>query len=60
MCNVLSNQIDGYRQIPIKGCNEIRFSNGGHLFAAALNEKNQPQVHVFNFYTGDSPSNMQY
>ena len=55
MCNVLSNQIDGPRQIPIKGCNEIRFSNGGHLFACVQNEKN---VHIFNFYTGDSPSNM--
>ena len=57
MCNVLSSQIEFYKQIPIKGCNEIRFANGGHLFACVFNEKN---VHVYNFYTGDSPPNMQF
>jgi len=48
MCNVLSNKIDPYKQLPIKGCNEIRFANGGHLFACVAQEK---QIHVYNFYT---------
>lgn len=33
MCNVLSHSITLLKLIPIKLCNEIRFSNGGHLFA---------------------------
>jgi len=35
-------------------CIEIKFSNGGHLFAAA----NTNSVNVYNFYTGDMLSNM--
>lgn len=32
-------------------CKEIKFSNGGHLFAVA----NNTQIHVFQTYTGDNP-----
>jgi len=36
----------------VKGCREVRFSNGGHLFAvAAGNIASQ----VYNFYTSESP-----
>ncbi len=41
----------------IKGCNEIRFANGGHLFAAVANEKH---IHVYNFYTYDCTERMQF
>ena len=34
-------------QIPIKGCREVRFSNGGHLFAAAYGA----QVQVYKTYS---------
>lgn len=40
----------------IKNCKEVRFSNGGHLFAAAFG---QNAIHVYNFYTGESPPHYQ-
>jgi cilia- and flagella-associated protein 57 len=50
--NVLSKALTAGKSIPIKGCREIQFSNGGHMFAAAyLNNA----VHVYNFYTGECP-----
>ena len=58
MCNVLSNQIESYKQIPIKSCNEIRFSNGGHKFACSIGTKYE--IHVYNFYTGESSAQMQF
>ena len=33
--NVFSKSIVAYKEIPIKACREVRFSHGGHLFAAA-------------------------
>jgi hypothetical protein len=33
MMNIFSKKLSTYKEIPIKGCREIRFSNGGHLFA---------------------------
>lgn len=51
MMNVFSKSLKSFKEIPIKSCREIRFSNGGHLFAAV----NQHAVHVFNFYTGENP-----
>ena len=57
MCNVLSNAINSYHTIPIKGCNEIRFSNGGHLFACVYAEKN---VNLYNFYTGETTETMSF
>ena len=55
--NVLSSCLKEQQNIPplpIKGCREIRFSNGGHLFAAA----NANSISVYNFYTGECPSYM--
>ena len=51
VCNILSNKIAFAKTIPIKNCNEIKFSNGGHLFACAAKH----EILVYNFYTGDSP-----
>jgi len=50
MMNVLSKSLNSIKQISIKGCREIRFSNGGHLFAVAFLANG---VHIFNFYTGE-------
>ena len=57
MCNVLSKEITPFKTMMIKGCNEIRFSNGGHLFACVAQEKT---IHVFNFFTGDCGERMQF
>lgn len=38
-----------------KGCREIRFSNGGHYFACAINNS---FIHIVNFYTSECPPNM--
>ena len=35
VCNILSNKIAFSKTIPTKNCYEIKFSNGGHLFACA-------------------------
>ena len=51
MCNILSNKISFAKTIPIKLCNDIKFSNGGHLFACTAKDV----IMVFNFYTWDSP-----
>jgi hypothetical protein len=49
--NVLSNSIKEFHQAnpPLKNSREIRFSNGGHYFAAA---NGTSQVSVYNFYSG--------
>ena len=57
MCNILSRSINSFKSHPIKGCTEIRFAHGGHLFACAANQKD---IHVFNFYTTDCPVTMQF
>jgi WD40 repeat protein len=54
--NVLSNSIKEYSTgIPIKGCREIRFSNGGHMFACAVGASG---IYIYNFYTQECPQNM--
>jgi WD40 repeat protein len=57
MCNVLSRSINSFKHHPIKGCTEIKFAHGGHMFACVANHK---EVHVFNFYTSDCPATMQF
>lgn len=55
MMNVFSEKkLSTFKEIPIKSCREIQFSNGGHLFAWV----NQHYIQVYNFYTGENPSNM--
>jgi cilia- and flagella-associated protein 57 len=34
MMNVLSKQLKEAYSVQMKACKEVRFSNGGHLFAA--------------------------
>ena len=57
MCNVLSNQIGVFKVIQIKGCNEIKFSNGGHMFACVTGNN---QINVYNFWTGECSERMQF
>lgn len=42
------------KEITAKGYKEIRYSNGGHLFAVASG--NPQTINVYNFYTGENPS----
>ena len=51
MMNVFARNIKSYNEIQIKGCKEIKFSNGGHLFACA----NQISIHIYRFYTASLP-----
>ena len=49
--------LNGYKDINgFKNCSEIKFSNGGHLFAAVSGTT----VHVFKFYTGENPPGMTF
>ncbi|CAI2371694.1 unnamed protein product [Moneuplotes crassus] len=56
LMNVFSNDLEQYKAIQIKGCHEIQFSNGGHLFAA-INDK---VINVYNFWTCERPTNYQF
>ena len=54
MMNVLQKSLKSYHVIPIKGCREIRFANGGHIFACA----SQTNINVYKFYTGENTHEM--
>lgn len=55
--NVLGQEFSSNsRTLQIKGCKEIRFSNGGHLFACAVGLN---AVYVYNFYTEECPGYFQ-
>jgi len=51
MMNVNCRNLKVYHEIHIKACREIKFSQGGHLFACADNHN----VKVYRFYKGDCP-----
>jgi len=36
LMNILSKGLNSFKSLQIKGCKEVRFSNGGHYFAAAV------------------------
>ena len=55
LCNVLSRSIVSFKSLPIKGCQEIKFSHGGHQFACAANLKD---IYIYDFYTTDCPVTM--
>ena len=57
MCNVLTDKIVSFKSLQIKGCQEIKFSHGGHLFACVANLKD---VYVYDFYSTDNPVMMQF
>lgn len=50
MMNVFQKSLKSFHTIAIKGCREIRFSNGGHLFACA----SQSNINIYKFYTGEN------
>lgn len=50
MMNVLSSSIKEYNSFTLKACRELKFSNGGHKFAAATGSGH---VFVYDFYTGE-------
>jgi WD40 repeat protein len=56
MMNVFQNSLKRYDDIPIKSCREIKFSHGGHLFAAATAN----HIQVYKFYTGEGPPELQF
>jgi cilia- and flagella-associated protein 57 len=54
--NVFSNNLEIFKSIAIKGCHEVSFAHGGHLFAA-INDK---VILVHNFWTCERPANYQF
>jgi WD40 repeat protein len=46
--NVCSNDLRQFKEFAVKGCKLVKFSNGGHLFAAV----NLSNILVYNTYTG--------
>ena len=53
LMNVLSNSIQEYASVALKKCDEIKFSNGGHMFAAGGGFNN----YIYDFYTINCPAN---
>jgi WD40 repeat protein len=49
--NVLSKSLHVQKNLQIKGCREVQFSHGGHMFAVGVA---QSSVQVYNFYTGEA------
>lgn len=56
LLNIFDNDLIAFKEISVKNCREIQFSNGGHLFAIT----NVSMVQVFQFYTGENPSNLVF
>jgi WD40 repeat protein len=51
--NVLGQEFSSQpRTLQIKACKEIKFSNGGHMFACAYGSNS---IWLYNFYTEDCP-----
>lgn len=47
LMNILMDDVRSYKEFPIKSCRVCKFSNGGHMFAAA----NGNMVQIYSFYT---------
>jgi len=56
MMNILLDDLVTYKEIPLKGCQEIAFTHGGDRFAVC----NGSTIQVYNTYTGDNPTTQQY
>jgi WD40 repeat protein len=56
LMNVFQKRLKSFHTISIKGCREIKFSNGGHLFACA----SQMNIIVYKFFTGETNPEMMY
>ena len=51
--NVTDKELTCYKEVPLKSCRIIEFAHGGQMVAVATGNT----THVFNFYTGECPSN---
>ena len=49
LMNILMDDIRTFREFPIRSCQECRFSNGGHLFAATHGN----MIQIFSVWTFD-------
>ncbi|EAS05472.2 WD40 domain protein (macronuclear) [Tetrahymena thermophila SB210] len=56
-----SNKSKHYKEITqFKQCKEVRFSNGGHYFAAIDGTQSSQLIKVFRFYTGEQPPSLVF
>ena len=55
MMNLLVDSLKTFKELPIKACKEVSFSNGGQSFAAA----NMHAISVYNFFTADNTHNLR-
>ena len=55
LMNILIDDIRVFKEISIRGCRECRFSNGGHLFAAA----NSNLIQIYSTYSFENVGNLK-
>lgn len=55
LMNLLMDDIRAYKEFPIKGCRECRFSNGGAYFAAV----NGNTIQIYSTYSAESIGNLR-
>lgn len=56
LINIIDSDLVPYKELSQKNCYEVKFSNGGHLFAVV----NSLMVQIYNFYTCEQPPNYQF
>jgi hypothetical protein len=56
MMNVLRKDLVTFKSFAVKGCQEIQFAHGGHLFACIA----ASQIQIYNFWTTENPSYHQF
>lgn len=47
LCSITYDSLRPYKEFPIRGCTEVAFSHGGHMFAAAAGSS----LYVYSTYT---------
>ena len=55
LLNILIDELRVFKEISIRGCRECRFSNGGHLFAAA----NSNLIQVYGTFSFENVGNLK-
>jgi WD40 repeat protein len=55
LMNLLVDSMRTFKELPIKACREVQFSNGGQYFACA----NLNSISIFNFYTCENVQNLR-
>merc|ERR1719252_522320 len=55
LMNLLMEDMRPFKDIPIKACREVRFSHGGHMFAAV----NSNTIQVFKTYSCETVCNLR-